>query len=93
MLAERLHQPDVKGEAFNFGMNDPKSVLEIVNAIIAISNHPELKPVILNDAPNEIQAQYFDSSKAKRTIDWTPVYSLEEGLRETLAWCQEFLSQ
>jgi CDP-glucose 4,6-dehydratase len=93
MLTERLHQPGVKGEAFNFGMNDPKSVLEIVNAIIALSNHPELKPMILNDAPNEIQAQYFDSSKAKRTIDWTPIYSLEEGLQETLAWCQEFLSQ
>jgi len=91
-LAERLDRPDVKGEAFNFGMDNPKSVLETVQTIIAVSNHPELEPVVLNDAPGEIQAQYLDSSKARLVLGWTPRYSLEEGLRETMEWYQEFLS-
>jgi CDP-glucose 4,6-dehydratase len=92
-LAEHLDEPEVKGEAFNFGMDGPKSVLEIVQTIIAVSDHPELEPVVLADAPNEILAQYLGSDKARRILNWTPRYSLEEGLQETLAWYREFLDQ
>jgi len=92
-LAERMGDPGVKGEPFNFGMDNPKSVLETVQTIIAVSDHPELEPVVLADAPNEIQAQYLDSRKARRVLGWAPRYSLEEGLRETLAWYREFLSR
>jgi len=90
-LAEHLDEPGVRGEAFNFGMDAPKSVLEMIQAIIAVSDRPELEPVVLGEAPNEIQAQYLDSSKARRVLDWTPRYSLEEGLRETMEWYREFL--
>lgn len=90
-LAEHLDEPEVKGQAFNFGLDDPKSVLDMVQTIIAISDCPDLEPVVLADAPNEIQAQYLDSSKARRVLSWTLRYSLEEGLRETLAWYREFL--
>lgn len=92
-LAEHLDEPGVRGEAFNFGMDAPKSVLEMVRAIIAVSDHPELEPVVLAEAPHEIQAQYLDSSKAPRVLGWTPRYSLGEGLRETLEWYREFLNR
>ena len=92
-LAERLDEPEVRGEAFNFGMDDPRSVLEIVQAIIAVSDYPELEPVVLADAPNEIPAQYLGSDKAHHILGWFPHYSLEEGLRETLEWYREFLHQ
>ncbi len=92
-LAEHLDEPGVRGEAFNFGMDNPKPVLEIVQTIIAVSDHPELEPVVLANAPGEIQAQYLDSSKARRVLGWTPHYSLEEGLRETIEWYQEFLDR
>jgi len=90
-LAEQLDSPEARGEAFNFGTDNPKSVLEVVETIIAVSDHPELRPVILNDAPHEIQAQYLGCDKARRVLGWTPSYSLEEGLRETIRWYQEFL--
>ena len=92
-LAKSLDESAVKGQAFNFGMDDPQSVLGIVEAIIAVSDHPELEPIVLANAPNEIQAQYLDSSKARRMLGWGSNYSLEDGLRETLAWYREFLNQ
>jgi len=91
MLAEHLDEPEVRGEAFNFGMDEPQSVLGIVQAIVAVSGHSELEPVVLDDAPNEIPAQYLGSGKAHRVLGWSPRYSLEQGLEETVAWYREFL--
>ncbi len=90
-LAEQLDRPELAGEPFNFGTDDPKSVLEIVETIISVSDHPELEPVVLDQAPNEIPAQYLGSAKAKRLLGWEPAYSLEEGLRETIEWYRDFL--
>lgn len=90
-LAERLDAPEVRGEAFNFGMDDPKSVMEVVQTIIDVSDEPTLEPLVLGEAKNEIQAQYLDSTKARRLLAWSPQHSLREGLRETLAWYRDFL--
>lgn len=92
VLAEQLDRPEIRGEAFNFGIDRPHSVLEIVKTIIAISDHPQLEPVILDDAPNEIPAQYLSNEKAKRVLGWRPSYSLKEALQETFEWYREFLS-
>jgi CDP-glucose 4,6-dehydratase len=92
-LAECLEAREVKGEAFNFGMDDPQSVMEVVQAIIEVSDRPMLEPIVLAEAQNEIQDQYLDSRRAKRMLGWTPQYSLRDGLRETIAWYWEFLSR
>lgn len=90
-LAERMPEPEVSGEAFNFGMDDPRSVMDVVQTIIDVSDQPALRPRVLSEAQNEIQAQYLDSSKAHRILGWTPQYSMEDGLRETFSWYREFL--
>jgi CDP-glucose 4,6-dehydratase len=92
-LAEKLEEPAVRGQAFNFGMNDPKSVLEIVQAIIAISDYPELEPIILNEASNEIPRQYLCSEKTNDSLGWRPAFTLEEGLRRTMAWYRLYLAE
>ncbi|HLF27843.1 MAG TPA: GDP-mannose 4,6-dehydratase [Anaerolineae bacterium] len=91
-LAERLDDTALYGQAFNFGMDAPRSVLEIVETIIGLSDHAELKPIILNSAGHEIQQQYLSSEKARRVLGWQPRYSLEAGLRQTLAWYRAYLS-
>ena len=90
-LAEALDDAALWGQAFNFGTGDPQSVLQIVQSIIAISDCPEIKPVILDEAPNEIQTQYMSSEKAKHLLGWFPTHTLEEGLSKTLEWYKEFL--
>ena len=92
-LARALDDPAFKGEAFNFGMDNPQSVLEIVQAIIDISDHPDLAPIVLGQAPNEIQAQYLSSAKAARRLDWTPAHTLAEALRQTMVWYTAFLER
>lgn len=91
-LAEGMNTAEVDGEPFNFGLDDPKSVMEVVQTIIDVSDQPTLEPRVLGQAKNEIQAQYLDSSKAKRLLGWTAQHTLREGLRETLVWYREFLS-
>jgi CDP-glucose 4,6-dehydratase len=91
-LAEALNDPTMRGETFNFGMDNPQSVLEMVRAIIAISHYPQIEPIVLGKAPNELQAHYLSSEKARRLLGWAPSYSLQEALSETLAWYHEFLN-
>lgn len=92
-LAECLEDPALHGQAFNFGMDDPKTVREIAQAIIAISDYPQIEPVILNQASHEIARQYLDSEKAQRLLGWRAQHSLEEGLRQTLHWYREFFQK
>ncbi|MFZ5816091.1 MAG: GDP-mannose 4,6-dehydratase [Bacillota bacterium] len=89
-MAEALERQGVQGEAFNFGPEQPRSVLEIVNALRRLMGREDLEPVILNQARAEIRDQYLDSQKALRVLGWKPGYSLEEGLKETLAWYLAF---
>ena len=84
-LAEKLTD-GFAGEAFNFGNETPVSVLELVRQILCMMGQNSLEPVILNEAHNEIPRQYLDCSKAKRLLDWTPEFGMEEGLRETIEW-------
>ncbi len=93
LLAEQLEEQTLHGQAFNLGMNNPQSVLEIVQKIIAISDYPNLEPVILNQVSNEIERQCLDSAKAKRILGWEPRTSLEDGLRRTMAWYRLFLAE
>lgn len=89
-LAERLPEPGLTGEAFNFGTETPLSVLEVVDVLLGLMGR-ELEPTILNEATREIRAQYLDCSKAKRILGWEPHHTLEDGLRETISWYEEWL--
>ncbi len=81
-----------RAEAFNFGHGRPVSVLEVVDAIGQAVGRADLAPVIRSDAPNEIPAQWLDSTKAKDRLDWTPALTLEAGLQRTVPWYREALA-
>lgn len=90
MTAEQM---DVaRGQAFNFGVDQPRAVLEMIDAIVTLSGNADLSPIILNEAKNEIQDQYLLSEKAARVLGWKPQYSLQEGLQATMAWYKAFLA-
>jgi CDP-glucose 4,6-dehydratase len=83
-LAERV--PEFAGEAFNFGNSTPISVLSLVRQILHLMQAESAEPVILNEASQEIFQQYLDCSKARRLLEWSPRFDLDQGLQETIAW-------
>ncbi|WP_055076145.1 GDP-mannose 4,6-dehydratase [Pseudanabaena sp. 'Roaring Creek'] len=91
-LAEQMDRPEILGEAFNFSNEIQISVLEIVRKILTLMDKEHLQPTILNQAHNEIEHQYLSAAKARQILNWSPVYSLEEGLKEAIAWYTDFLA-
>src|SRR5579871_1041148 len=92
-LAERLaEEPSLAGMAFNFSCEEPRSVLEIAQAILRVMGRPDLQPVVLNQAANEIPHQHLSAARARQLLGWQPRFDLDEGLRRTAAWYGDFLS-
>ncbi|MGA2462854.1 MAG: GDP-mannose 4,6-dehydratase [Thermodesulfobacteriota bacterium] len=90
LLAEQLTvKPELCGEAFNFSNELQVTVLELVQQILYIMGS-KLTPDIRNEATNEIRHQYLSAAKARQLLNWRPLYNLEQGLRETIAWYQRF---
>lgn len=92
-LTERLPDERFAGEAFNFGTETPMSVLELVHKILELMDRAWLEPRVLNEAVHEIPRQYLDCSKAARMLGWRPKRTLDEGLRETIAWYEAWLGR
>ena len=91
-LAERLDDPAVHGEAFNFSPESAVSVLDLVARIQGLMGCEHLRPDIRDTARGEIHSQYLDAAKARRVLGWQPCFSLDQGLAETITWYRAYLS-
>lgn len=93
LLTEKLAQnPSLAGEAFNFSNELQITVLELVQGILSAMGS-SLEPDIRNEASNEIRHQYLSAAKARRLLDWQPLFNLEEGLQRTINWYTDFLRE
>ena len=91
-LAEALaHDRSLAGEAFNFSSEEPLSARALVDRLIALMG-VAVEPVVLAEATNEILAQHLASTKARVRLGWRPAFTLDEGLRQTVAWYRTFLA-
>ncbi|KML13822.1 sugar dehydratase [Bacillus safensis] len=89
LLAEKMEEKGLAGEAFNFSNEIQLTVLELVDKILKAMGS-ELKPRILNQGTHEIKHQYLSAEKARKLLDWKPDYSIDEGLEKTIEWYREF---
>jgi CDP-glucose 4,6-dehydratase len=90
-VAEALDRPEVQGEAFNFASGAAVSVLEVVKQIASLMGGRLPQPRIWNVAKHEIGEQRLSIEKARSVLGWTPHTSLQDGLRETIAWYRAYL--
>lgn len=91
-LAEQIDKKNVAGEAFNFGAENPITVLELVKEILRVSGRTDLKPIIKGEGKTkgEIDKQFLSIEKAKRVLKWHPEYDLATGLEESIQWYDAF---
>jgi len=91
LLAEKLYcRPDLRGLAFNFSLELQVTVLELVERILKAMNS-SLDPLVLNEASNEIRRQFLSAERARSMLNWSPLFTLDEGIARTIPWYQEFL--
>ncbi|QHM17701.1 CDP-glucose 4,6-dehydratase [Bacillus subtilis] len=92
LLAEKMEETNLAGEAFNFSNEIQLTVLELVEKILKKMNS-NLKPKVLNQGSNEIKHQYLSAEKARKLLNWTPAYTIDEGLEKTIEWYTEFFKK
>ncbi|MDD5491227.1 MAG: GDP-mannose 4,6-dehydratase [bacterium] len=89
LLAEKLKELGLAGEAFNISDENPISVLKLLGQLSKISGK-KLSYKILDQARYEIKDQYLASGKARKILGWEPEYTLEQGLAQTVAWYTQY---
>ncbi|MCZ2127147.1 MAG: GDP-mannose 4,6-dehydratase [Anaerolineales bacterium] len=90
LLAEKLAKNrNLIGEAFNFSNEIQVNVQEIVEKILRLMNS-DLQPQILNETSNEIRHQYLSAEKARRLLNWSPLFDLDRALSLTIDWYKKF---
>ncbi len=91
LVQQLTSNPDLYGESFNFSNEIKISVLQIVRQILQMMASP-LEPDIRNEVCNEIRDQYLSTEKAKKILNWKPLFDFHAGLEKTISWYKEYLS-
>ncbi|MFO1518674.1 MAG: NAD(P)-dependent oxidoreductase [bacterium] len=84
-----LEKPDLRGDIFNIGSGRQVTNKEVIEIIEKIA-HQKIK-VSVKCYPTRLHDTDFwlaDIQKAKTILNWSPRYSLEEGLQKTLSWLE-----
>lgn len=77
----------IPGEIFNIGSGQQHSVYDIVTSVVAITKSASsLKWGAISAHSRQVEPKMWqaDISKAKKSLNWKPKYSLKKGLQETI---------
>jgi CDP-glucose 4,6-dehydratase len=93
-LGQRLLNGEAAfAEAWNFGpeASDNRSVSEVLDAMRA--HWPEFSwHMSAKSHPHEAKLLYLDVAKARSRLNWRPVWTLEEALKNAATWYKAHLS-
>lgn len=92
MLIEALSDDSssvLVGSAYNFSLEIKLSVLQIVHSILELCDS-DLPVEIKGNAASEIPNMQLDCLKARNELNWTPEYSLKQGLEESIDFYRSY---
>lgn len=84
------------GKVINIGAGKDISVEELVKIILDLFGKEaeiEVEAQRVRPEKSEVMQLLSDTSLAKKLLNWSPQYSLEEGLKETIEWYQKNLTR
>jgi CDP-glucose 4,6-dehydratase len=92
-VAASLDRTELSGRAWNAGCGRPVSVLDVVQALIAVSG-VDVEPEIRGEGTpeGEISRQYLDSTAIREELGWEPRWELQDGLRAAWQWYERHLA-
>ena len=74
------------GEVYNIGGNNEKANLEIIRLILQELDKPESLITHVQDRPGHDRRYAIDNTKITAELGWSPAYTFERGIRETIQW-------
>lgn len=77
------------GEVYNFGGDAERENLFVVQEILRLVGKGEDLITYVKDRPGHDRRYAMDSSKALATLGWSPSFTFEEGLKQTVSWYLE----
>jgi nucleoside-diphosphate-sugar epimerase len=79
--------PNAAGHVVNVATGGRISLNELVRVMNGIVG-TRLEPIYKEERAGDVRDSQADITRAKTLLGYTPIVSLEEGLRHTLAWCR-----
>lgn len=79
----------VDGEVYNIGGNNERTNIEIVRTILQALNKPESLIQFVEDRLGHDRRYAIDATKITEQLDWSPQYTFEEGIKQTIEWYTE----
>jgi dTDP-glucose 4,6-dehydratase len=83
---KRAMEDGLKGEVYNFGGDAERENLFVVTEILRLVGKGEDLITYVTDRPGHDLRYAMDSSKACEKLGWTPAYTFEDGLQQTVDW-------
>lgn len=86
--------PGVEGHVFNLGTGREITVAQLLDLVLDLipAYGVEQRPALITDRErlrpekSEVQRLLSDNTRARQELGWQPEISLEDGLRQTIAW-------
>lgn len=86
--------PDVTGAEINLGTGDDIAIGELAERVIALVGRPVeivTEAERLRPEKSEVLRLLSGNDRAQRLLGWRPVWPLDDGLRQTVAWIGDHL--
>lgn len=82
-IKDAMFSGNTKGQVFNLGNPDERTVLDIAKLIKSLTNSKS--EIVFEDLPeDDPKARKPDISKARRILGWEPKVAIEDGLQRTI---------
>ena len=87
---ERILEAGLPGETYFIGPQESQITnLELIHKLLDLMGFGEEMMEFVKDRPGHDQKYALNSSKIRRELGWQSQYTLEEGLRKTIAWYRQ----